>query len=217
MIQGGGKLFAGSSGRHIGVGTFRTARSRRRRAEILLPLRVRSRSRRHQRARHSSAALARWLAGRGRQLRRPAPTKSSRRGRERRSKWRCRACRSAAREGEAGAAGGREAAANAASPPPSRPRSQRRTPRRSSANWPAGPVDVRMAPYMVQAQQKWTITPVANAGGYPGSPFFKITIAGTDRALAATADAELAVRARLHRRARTTVAHRSAHRRHLSA
>ena len=30
-----------------------------------------------------------------------------------------------------------------------------------SANWPAGPVDVRMAPYMLQAQQKWTVTPVA--------------------------------------------------------
>ena len=42
-----------------------------------------------------------------------------------------------------------------------------------SANWPAGPVDVRMAPYMVQAQQKWTITPVADAGGYPGSPLFQ--------------------------------------------
>jgi len=62
-----------------------------------------------------------------------------------------------------------------------------------SANWPAGPVDVRMAPYMLQAQQKWAITPVANAGGYPGAPYFKITIAGTDRALAATSDAELAV------------------------
>jgi arabinan endo-1,5-alpha-L-arabinosidase len=46
---------------------------------------------------------------------------------------------------------------------------------------------------MVQAQQKWTITPVANSGGYPGSPYFKITIAGTDRALAATEDAEVAV------------------------
>ena len=32
---------------------------------------------------------------------------------------------------------------------------------------------------------------VTNAGGYPGSPYFKITIAGTDRALAATADAEV--------------------------
>lgn len=60
-----------------------------------------------------------------------------------------------------------------------------------SANWPAGPVDVRMSPYMVQAQQKWKVTPVSNAGGYPGSPYFKITIAGTDRALAATDDGEL--------------------------
>jgi arabinan endo-1,5-alpha-L-arabinosidase len=62
-----------------------------------------------------------------------------------------------------------------------------------SANWPAGNIDPRMANYMNQAQQKWTVTPVAGAGGYPGSPYFKITIAGTDRALAATADAELVV------------------------
>ncbi len=62
-----------------------------------------------------------------------------------------------------------------------------------SANWPGGPVNVRMAPYMLQAQQKWAITPVANAGGYPGAPYFKITIAGTDRALAATSEAELVV------------------------
>ena len=60
-----------------------------------------------------------------------------------------------------------------------------------AASWPAGAVDVRMSTYMVQAQQKWTIAPVANAGGYPGSPYFKITIAGTDRALAATGDGEL--------------------------
>jgi arabinan endo-1,5-alpha-L-arabinosidase len=60
-----------------------------------------------------------------------------------------------------------------------------------AASWPVGAVDVRMSPYMVQAQQKWTIAPVANAGGYPGSPYFKITIAGTDRALAATGDGEL--------------------------
>lgn len=62
-----------------------------------------------------------------------------------------------------------------------------------SGKWPAGNVDLRMANYMLQAQQKWTIAPVPGAGGYPGSPYFKITIAGTDRALAATADAELAV------------------------
>jgi arabinan endo-1,5-alpha-L-arabinosidase len=48
-----------------------------------------------------------------------------------------------------------------------------------------------MSPYLLQAQQKWTVTPVLNAGGYPGSPYFKITIAGTDRALAATRDGEL--------------------------
>jgi arabinan endo-1,5-alpha-L-arabinosidase len=62
---------------------------------------------------------------------------------------------------------------------------------RVSTNWPAGSIDVRMANYMVQAQQKWTVTAVTNAGGYPGSPYFKITIAGTDRALTATADSEL--------------------------
>jgi arabinan endo-1,5-alpha-L-arabinosidase len=62
-----------------------------------------------------------------------------------------------------------------------------------SANWPAGAVGARMAQYMVQAQQKWALTPVPNGGGYPGSPYFKITIAGTERALAATADAELIV------------------------
>lgn len=60
-----------------------------------------------------------------------------------------------------------------------------------STNWPAANVGVRMANYMCQAQQKWTFTAVTNAGGYFGSPYFKITIAGTDRALATTDDAEL--------------------------
>jgi arabinan endo-1,5-alpha-L-arabinosidase len=60
-----------------------------------------------------------------------------------------------------------------------------------STNWPAGDIPPRMANYLCQAQQKWTITAVTNAGGYPGSPYFKITIAGTDRALAATEDGEL--------------------------
>ena len=60
-----------------------------------------------------------------------------------------------------------------------------------SSNWPAGNIDVRMNNYLLEAQQKWTISAVTNAGGYPGSPYFKITIAGTDRALAATPDAEL--------------------------
>ena len=62
-----------------------------------------------------------------------------------------------------------------------------------SANWPAGNIDVRMSNYLCQAQQKWAITAVANAGGYPGSPYFKITIAGTDRALAISEEGELVV------------------------
>ncbi len=62
-----------------------------------------------------------------------------------------------------------------------------------SSKWPAGAADLRMANYMLQAQQRWTIAPVPNAGGYPGAPYFKVTIAGTDRALAATAEAELVV------------------------
>jgi len=62
-----------------------------------------------------------------------------------------------------------------------------------STNWPAGNIDARLANYLCQAQQKWTIAAVPNAGGYPGSPYFKVTIAGTDRTLAATPDAELVV------------------------
>lgn len=60
-------------------------------------------------------------------------------------------------------------------------------------NWPAGDIALRMGNYLCQAQQKWTLTPVPNAGGYLGSPYFKITVAGTDRALAVSDDAELMV------------------------
>jgi arabinan endo-1,5-alpha-L-arabinosidase len=45
---------------------------------------------------------------------------------------------------------------------------------------------------MLQAQQQWTIAPVAGSG-YPGAPYFRIAIAGTERALAATAERELEV------------------------
>jgi arabinan endo-1,5-alpha-L-arabinosidase len=62
-----------------------------------------------------------------------------------------------------------------------------------SAKWPAGNIDPRLANYLTQAQQKWAISAVAGSGGYPGSPYFKITVAGTDRALAATEDGELVV------------------------
>jgi arabinan endo-1,5-alpha-L-arabinosidase len=78
-----------------------------------------------------------------------------------------------------------------ASPPP--PPIPDQDAAQAGAAWPAGAVGVRMAPYMLQAQQKWAIEPAAGAGGYPGGPFVRIVLAGTDRALAATADAELTV------------------------
>ncbi len=60
-----------------------------------------------------------------------------------------------------------------------------------SKDWPTGNIEVRMGDFMVRPHQKWRITPVSGVGGYPGSPYFKITIDSTDRALAATADAEI--------------------------
>ncbi|MEO6850466.1 MAG: family 43 glycosylhydrolase, partial [Mucilaginibacter sp.] len=57
--------------------------------------------------------------------------------------------------------------------------------------WPTGNIDVRIGDYLFRPHQKWTITPVPGAGGYPGGPYYKIVIAGTDRALAATAEAEV--------------------------
>ena len=57
--------------------------------------------------------------------------------------------------------------------------------------WPSGNIDVRIGDYMFRPHQRWTITAVPNAGGYPGGPYYKIVIEGTDRALAATAEAEL--------------------------
>jgi arabinan endo-1,5-alpha-L-arabinosidase len=57
--------------------------------------------------------------------------------------------------------------------------------------WPAGNIGVRLGDYMFRPHQKWNITSVPDVGGYPGGPYYKIGIAGTDRALAATADAEV--------------------------
>jgi len=79
--------------------------------------------------------------------------------------------------------------ANAPPPPPI----ASQEPSAVSGSWPSATVAVRMGPHLLQAQQKWTIAPAPNAGGYAGSPYFRIGIAGTDRVLAATADAELAV------------------------
>jgi len=57
--------------------------------------------------------------------------------------------------------------------------------------WPTGNIGVRIGDYMFRPHQKWTITAVPDAGGYLGAPYYKIVIEGTDRALAATAEAEL--------------------------
>jgi len=60
-----------------------------------------------------------------------------------------------------------------------------------SSNWPASNLEIRLGDFMNRPQQKWMISAVTNATGFPGSPCFKITIAGTDRALAATANNEV--------------------------
>ena len=57
--------------------------------------------------------------------------------------------------------------------------------------WPKNNIPVRIGDYMFRPHQRWTITPVAEAGGTLCGPYFKIIIEGTERALAATADKEL--------------------------
>ena len=57
--------------------------------------------------------------------------------------------------------------------------------------WPQGEIPVRCSDYMARPHQRWTLTPIEEAGGYLSNPYFKITIADTVRALAATADKEL--------------------------
>ena len=44
---------------------------------------------------------------------------------------------------------------------------------------------------MSRPHQKWTITDAPDTTGYLGGPYYKIVLAGTDRALTATADAEV--------------------------
>ena len=58
-------------------------------------------------------------------------------------------------------------------------------------NWPTGNINVRIGDYMFRPHQKWTITDAPDTTGYLGGPYYKIVIAGTERALAATADAEV--------------------------
>ena len=57
--------------------------------------------------------------------------------------------------------------------------------------WPKDNISVRIGDYMFRPHQRWSITPVAEAGGTLCGPYFKIVIEGTERALTATADKEL--------------------------
>ena len=57
--------------------------------------------------------------------------------------------------------------------------------------WPKGDIPVRCSDYMFRPWQRWSITPVPEAGGYLGGPYFRIVIEGTERALTATANLEV--------------------------
>ena len=155
----------------------------------------------------SGATAGRWPG----RISRRAPTRSSRANghgardggpghacwRTARARWRARRRRGSGR-------GAGAAATASAHPIPAQEAAQ------VSANWPRGSCRVRMSPYMVQAQQQWAVTPVANAGGYPGSR--------TSRSPSPAPTARSRPRprgsrrgARLHRRTRTAVADRPAH------
>ena len=60
-----------------------------------------------------------------------------------------------------------------------------------SKNWPTGNIEVRIGDYLNRPNQRWTITAAPDTVGYLGGRYYKILIAGTDRALAATAEAEV--------------------------
>ncbi len=66
------------------------------------------------------------------------------------------------------------------------------------ATWPQGDIPVRCGDYMFRPHQLWTLTPVDEAGGYLSNPYFKIVIAGTGRALTATAGLEVKTTSEYH-------------------
>lgn len=59
------------------------------------------------------------------------------------------------------------------------------------AGWGTGDLGVRMGDFMGRPHQNWQIACVPEAGGFLGGQYCKILIAGTSRALTATADREV--------------------------
>ncbi len=57
--------------------------------------------------------------------------------------------------------------------------------------WPEGDIDVRLGYYMFRPHQRWSVQPAPEYGGYLDAPYYKIMIEGTNRALTATAEAEV--------------------------
>ena len=192
MIQGGGKLFAGSSGRHVGPGHF---------GLLDLGDGVEKFSC------HYEADLDRggisvldirpllwrdgWPAAGDNVTAGTYEIESSRTGTA--LEMAVQGVPVSGRRGPGGPAAGNPAGATDRGPAPVPAPIPAQEAAQVGGSWPTAPVDARLSPYILQAQQKWTITPVPDAGGYPGSPYLKITIAGTERALAATGDAEVVV------------------------
>ena len=58
-------------------------------------------------------------------------------------------------------------------------------------SWPEGNIPARIGDYMFRPWQRWNIQPAEGKDGFLGGPYFKITIDGTERAFAATADCEV--------------------------
>ncbi len=57
--------------------------------------------------------------------------------------------------------------------------------------WPEGDLDVRLGDYMFRPHQRWSVQPAPEYGGYLDAPYYQIMIEGTNRALTATAEAEV--------------------------